>query len=107
MDVGLISGLSAKELVVTTLNIVYGGEADAEIDQQTNNLSKKLKDSGALNANGAYAYMLFNLLYFPCMATIATIGHEAGWKWAGFSICYTCALAWVVSAVFYQVSRLF
>jgi len=62
MDVGLISGLSAKELVVTTLNIVYGGEADAEIDQQTNNLSEKLKDTGALNANGAYAYMLFNWL---------------------------------------------
>jgi len=107
MDVGLISGLGAKELVVSTLNIVYGGEADAEVEDQTRNLSEKLKDTGILNAHGAYAYMLFSLLYFPCMATIATIGHEAGWKWAGFSITYTCILAWVVSAVYYQIAQLF
>jgi len=106
MDVGLISGMGAKELVVSTLNIVYGGDEEANEEEQSKNLSEKLKDTGVLNAHGAYAYMLFSLLYFPCIATIATIGHEAGWKWAGFSITYTCLLAWIVSAVYYQLSQL-
>jgi len=118
MDVGLLTGLGAKEIVVSTLNILYGGneelgdlgegEDDVENDEeeaQILNLSQKLK--GELNANGAYAYMLFTLLYFPCVATIAAVGHEASWKWAGFTIVYTTALAWVISAVFYQVSMLF
>jgi len=116
MDVSLLSGLGAKEVVVSTLNILYGGndqeegEGDngEEIDEeeaQANNLSKKLK--GDIDAKVAYAYMLFTLLYFPCVATIAAVGHEANWKWAGFTAVYTTVLAWVVSAAFYQVSRLF
>jgi len=131
MDVGLLAGFSAKEIVVSTLNILYGGEdkgpedieaekkAEAEgaepeeeeeedeEEAQVLNLTEKLKASGDLNANGAYAYMLFTLLYFPCVAAIATIGSEAGWKWAGFTCVYTTVLAWVVSAIFYRIAQLF
>jgi ferrous iron transport protein B len=131
MDVSLLAGLGAKEVVVSTLNILYGGEdeegedekkdggkdgekKDGEVDaeeddeeKQTKNLTEKLKNSGELNAKGAYAYMLFTLLYFPCVATIAAVGHEANWKWAGFTAVYTTALAWIVSAAFYQIANLF
>jgi len=107
MDVGLLTGFSAKEVVVSTLNILYGGEEDAEEEDAAANLSEKLKASGEVNSRGAYAYMLFSLLYFPCIATVAAVGHEAGWKWAGFSAVYTTVLAWVVSTLFYQISGLF
>jgi len=130
MDVSLLSGLGAKEVVVSTLNILYGGDVEEEdegaaaitttpegekedteeIDEeelQANNLTKKLKNSGDLDAKGAYAYMLFTLLYFPCIATIVAVGHEANWKWAGFTAVYTTVLAWIVSALFYQIAKLF
>jgi len=121
MDVGLLTGLGAKEVIVSTLNILYGGddidepdkagegegEEEDEEEKKENNLSKKLKASGDLNSKSAYSYMLFTLMYFPCVATIAAVGHEAGWKWAGFTMGYTTALAWVVSAIFYQVARIF
>ena len=55
----------------------------------------------------AFAYLLFVLIYFPCIATIAAIKGETGsWKWALFAACYTTVLAWVVSAVVYQVGRM-
>ncbi|KAL6631125.1 ferrous iron transport protein B [Neocallimastix californiae] len=107
MDVGLLTGLGAKELVVSTLNIIYGGSDEDEEEEQTANLSEKLKNSGDLNARGAYAYMLFSLLYFPCIAAIIAIGQEAGWKWAGFVVLYTLVLAWVVSAIFYGIASIF
>jgi len=140
MSVGLVAGLGAKEVVVSTLNILYsGGDApDAEVEAEAGakegeakegeakegeaeeeeeeedeeeaaitNLSEKLRDSGDLNKSGAYAYMLFTLLYFPCVAAITAIGHEAGWKWAGFVVIYTIVLAWVASTIFYQVCKIF
>jgi ferrous iron transport protein B len=106
MDVGLLTGFSAKEVVVATLNILYDGEEDAEEEEATLNLSEKLKASG-VNSRAAYAYMLFCLLYFPCIATIAAVGHEAGYKWAAITAVYTTVLAWIVSTLFYQVSGLF
>jgi ferrous iron transport protein B len=56
----------------------------------------------------AYCYLIFILLYFPCIATIVAIKNETGkWKWALFAAGYTTAVAWVVSAVVYQVGMLF
>ena len=55
----------------------------------------------------AYCYLLFVLLYFPCIATIAAVKGETGsWKWAAFTATYTTVLAWVVSALVYQVGCL-
>jgi ferrous iron transport protein B len=56
----------------------------------------------------AYAYLIFILLYFPCIATIAAIKNETGsWRWATFAALYTTAVAWIMSAVVYQIGGLF
>jgi len=56
----------------------------------------------------AYAYLIFILLYFPCIATIAAIKNETGsWRWAAIAACYTTVVAWVVSALTYQIGSLF
>ena len=55
----------------------------------------------------SYAYLIFILLYFPCIATIAAIKNETGsWRWATFAACYTTAVAWLVSALVYQLGSL-
>jgi ferrous iron transport protein B len=97
LGVGLISGAGAKELVVSTLGVLYGQE---ETDAESVNLSGRIHYSAAV----ALAYMLFVLLYFPCIATLAAIRNESGsWRWALFSVVYNTALAWVVAFIAYQV----
>ncbi|HPR16966.1 MAG TPA: nucleoside recognition domain-containing protein, partial [Candidatus Cloacimonadota bacterium] len=54
--------------------------------------------------NNAFAYLLFVLIYMPCVAVIATIHKEAGGKWAMFSVFYLTFLAWIVATIFYQIS---
>jgi ferrous iron transport protein B len=97
LGVGLISGAGAKELVVSTLGVLYGQE---ETDAESVNLSGRIHYTTAV----ALAYMLFVLLYFPCIATLAAIKNESGsWRWALFSVVYNTALAWVVAFIAYQV----
>ena len=104
MSVSLLTGMAAKEVVVSTLSVLYTGE---EEDSQA--LSERLKQD--LDAEGnpvftpliALSLMLFVLIYFPCIATISAIVNESGsWKWGIFVVIYTCVLAWVVSFVVYQ-----
>lgn len=108
MSVSLLTGMAAKEVVVSTLSVLYTGEAD---DSQA--LSERLKQDR--NAEGQFVFtplialslMLFVLIYFPCIATISAIVHEAGsWKWGIFVIVYTCALAWIVSFIVFQTGSL-
>lgn len=108
MSVSLLTGMAAKEVVVSTLSVLYTGEAD---DSQA--LSERLKQDK--NAEGqlvftpliALSLMLFVLIYFPCIATISAIVHEAGsWKWGIFVIVYTCVLAWIVSFIVFQTGSL-
>ena len=100
MGIGLLSGVGAKELVVSTLGVLYTNEEDIE----NVNLSERIPITPLV----AYGYMLFVLIYFPCIATIAAIKNESGsWKWAAFAACYTTALAWVVSFLTYQIGKLF
>lgn len=108
MSVSLLTGMAAKEVVVSTLSVLYTGEAN---DSQA--LSERLKQDR--NAEGqlvftpliALSLMLFVLIYFPCIATISAIVHEAGsWKWGIFVIVYTCALAWIVSFIVFQTGSL-
>jgi ferrous iron transport protein B len=100
MGIGLLSGVGAKELVVSTLGVLYTNEEDIE----NVNLSERIPITPLV----AYGYMLFVLIYFPCIATIAAIKNESGsWKWAAFAACYTTALAWLVSFAVYQIGRLF
>ena len=100
--VSLVAGFVAKEIVVSTLGVLYA----ADEDQQANGLQKALKASG-MTPLSALAMMIFVLLYLPCLATVTAIRRETGSvKWMLFSICYSTSLAWLASFSVYQVGRL-
>ncbi|MDR3341015.1 MAG: ferrous iron transport protein B [Candidatus Symbiothrix sp.] len=104
----LISGMAAKEIVVSTLGILYTG-GDENETLLKDNLMKAQYPDGRLVYSPlvALSFMLFVLIYFPCIATIAAIKNESGsWKWALFVIVYTTALAWIISFAVYQIGRL-
>lgn len=102
MGVGLISGAGAKELVASTMGILYGNNTDNNTQMATN-----IRADG-ITSLGAFSYLLFVLIYFPCIATISAIKNESGrWKWAFFAAGYTTLLAWCVSFIVYQVGGLF
>ncbi len=97
MGVGLLSGAGAKELVVSTLSVLYGAEDGADLASRM-----------GITPLIAYAYMLFCLIYFPCVAAIVAVKQEAGgWRWAWFTVVYTTALAWLVSFLFIKIGGLF
>ena len=103
-SVSLLSGAAAKEIVVSTLGVLYSVE-DAESNSVS--LSQHLIASGNYSRAAALAMMVFVLLYFPCIATISAIAQEAGgWKWALFSVVYNTALAWVVAFAAYHIGGL-
>ncbi|MBB4624081.1 ferrous iron transport protein B [Parabacteroides faecis] len=109
MSVSLLTGMAAKEVVVSTLSVLYTGE---EEDAQA--LSERIKQDLDEEGNPVFtplialSLMLFVLIYFPCIATISAIVNESGsWKWGIFVIVYTCVLAWIVSFVVYQTGSLF
>jgi ferrous iron transport protein B len=103
-SVAVVTGFVAKEIVVSTLGVVYASGADA--DEESEALRRSLRASG-LNPLRAYTLMAFVLIYVPCLATVAVIAREThSWKWAAFSIGYSLALAWIVCFVIYQGGRL-
>ena len=100
MGIGILSGIGAKELVVSTLGVLYTNDDGIE--------SVDLADRIPITPLVAYGYMLFVLIYFPCIATVAAIKNESGsWKWAAFTICYTTLLAWIVAFLVHQVGGIF
>ena len=100
LGIGLISGVGAKELVVSTLGVLYTNEGDIE--------SVNLSDRIPISPTTALAYMLFVLIYFPCIATLVAIKQESGsWRWAFFAAFYTTALAWVIAFLVNQLGQLF
>ncbi|BDX39390.1 ferrous iron transport protein B [Tenuifilaceae bacterium CYCD] len=114
MGVSLLSGVAAKEIVVSTLGVLYQADDDPHI---ANSLPEKLQNetfkSGELKGQRifsplkAIAFLLFILIYFPCVAVITAIKNESGsWKWALFTIIFTTALAWMVAFTVYQVGSL-
>ena len=116
MGISLLSGVAAKEIVVSTLGVLMQAGDDADEDGQT--LTQKLrtetyadgprKGEKVFTPLSAFSFLLFILIYFPCVAAIAAISKESGsWRWAAFTIFYTTGLAWLVSFVFYQVGSLF
>ena len=102
LDVSLIAGVGAKEIVASTLGILYGASADGAEDE-ADVIHSQMVDQG-LTLPTCYAYLLFVLLYFPCIATLAAIKNEtASWRWAIFAGVYTTFVAWLVSACAYQL----
>ena len=99
LGIGLLSGVGAKELVVSTLGVLYTNEEDIE--------SVNLSDRIPITPMVALGYMLFVLIYFPCVATLVAIKQESGsWKWALFAAFYTTALAWIVAFTINQLGKL-
>ncbi len=130
LDVGLVAGVGAKEIVASTMGVLYidddsfaddeevaaDGEGSAKYQrlrqQITSDVARHhgigLEEAAPLATLTAYCFLLFVLLYFPCLATLAAVKGETGsWKWAILTALYTTALAWVVSALVFQVGRLF
>lgn len=96
MDVGLLTGVAAKELVVSSLGVMYAGEEGDVVDENDTALQSALKNNVPLPA--AVAFMIFVLLYFPCIATFVAIKNETGrWSWAWGICAYTIAVAWIVA----------
>ena len=100
LGIGLLSGVGAKELVVSTLGVLYTNE-----DHRENaNLSQRID----ITPIAGLSFMFFVLIYFPCIATLAAIKQESGsWKWALFAATYTTTLAWIVSFIVFNVGKLF
>lgn len=143
--VALLSGVPAKEIVVSTIGVLYTdnganaageppvpdnriiGGVDAgtsiyiidenkrdapavELDEEpseTASLSERLRASGDFTPASALAFLVFILLYFPCIATVAAIGAEAGWRWAAAAMTYNTLLAWGIAWVTYHLAMLF
>ena len=91
--VALLAGVMAKEQVVSTLGALFG-------------INLKTALSTVFNPVSAYAFMVMSLIYIPCVATIAAIKQEAGWKWALFTTTYTLVLGWLMAVIIYQVGRI-
>ena len=103
--VALIAGVAAKEVVVSSMGILYGiSNVSSKIGMET--MAGLLGASG-FTALNAYSLMVFCLLYVPCAATIATIKKETNsWKWTGFTIIFQLLVAWLVSTLVYQVGSM-
>ena len=100
ISVSLLSGVAAKEIVVSTLGVLYSGNAEAETQSLASRMKTDVRNDGtAVYTTGtALAFMLFVLIYFPCLATIVAIKNEtASWKWAFFAVAYSLGLAWLVA----------
>ena len=115
MGVCLLTGVAAKEVVVSTMGIIY--KADDKADSSAN-LGKKIqnatysegrhKGKPVFTPLATLSFLIFTLLYFPCIATVTAIYNESGsWKWAAFSVFFTTSLAWLLSFLVYQTGMLF
>lgn len=103
--VALISGISAKEVVVSSMSVLYG-ISNIFSTEGMSALGAMLAAEGFGVVN-AYSMMLFCLLYIPCIATIVTIHRETkSWKWTAGSVGLQLGVAWTVSTLFYQIAML-
>ena len=117
MGVGIVAGVGAKELVVSTLGVMYADDQPVEAQGESagvdtdgssgdTRLQKALVKS--ITPAAALAYMVFILLYFPCIATFVAIKNEGGgWKWALITAVYTIVLAWVAAFITFRIASLF
>ncbi len=111
MGVGIMAGIGAKELMVSTLGVLYNCDAeDAEVETTEEASQTRLAQvlSQHTTREAALSYMVFALLYFPCLATIAAVKGESGsWKWALFTAAYTTVLAYIMAFAVYRLALLF
>ncbi|SBV93686.1 ferrous iron transport protein B [uncultured Dysgonomonas sp.] len=108
ISVSLLSGMAAKEVVVSTLGVLYTGDSENQESLEARLVSDTQADgTPTFTPLVIVSLLLFVLIYFPCVATIAAIKEESGsWKWGVFSIIYTTLLAWVISFLVYQIGNM-
>ena len=113
MSISLIAGLPAKEIIVSTMGVLYqseAGESTVNLQNKLQNehhLAGKRKGQKVFTTPSILSFLIFILIYFPCFGVIATIKSESGsWKWAAFTVVYTTLLAWIAAFVVYNVSSL-
>ena len=113
LDVSLLAGIGAKEIVASTIGVLYSGDDSFGDDEEFSDDNERYTHLRQLMLRDgitpliAYAYLIFILLYFPCIATIAAIKNETGsWRWAFFAALYTTIVAWVASALVFQIGSL-
>ena len=114
IGISIVTGLAAKEIVVSSMGVLYhaGMEASETSGSLIQKLQAQVHSGGKLAGEKvftplvAFAFMLFILIYFPCVAVIAAIKKESNWKWAVFAMFYTTTIAWVAAFLVYQVGTL-
>jgi len=103
INISLIGGVAAKEVIVSSLGTAYSlGEVEPE---STASISERLARDPSWNKVTGLSLMVFVLLYAPCFVSIVTMAKESSWRWAAFSILFNTALAYAVSVVIYQVGQ--
>ena len=108
LDISILSGVGAKEIVASTTAVLYGADADyngdgGESPEGITDIRHAMLADG-MTAATAMSFLVFVLLYFPCIATIVAIRQESGsWRWALFAAAYTTLLAWLLAAITYQI----
>ncbi|MCF6333377.1 MAG: ferrous iron transport protein B [Draconibacterium sp.] len=114
MSIALIAGLPAKEIIISTMGVLY----QVSDNETTVNLQSKLRSEmyekgdkigqKVFTTPAALAFLIFILIYFPCIGVVAAIKNESGsWKWAAFSVLYTTGLAWIAAFLVYNIGNLF
>jgi ferrous iron transport protein B len=115
MGVSLITGAAAKEIVVSTMAVLYQTTDSPDSHQSLiGKLQNQTYSSGdkkgerVFNPVVAFAFLIFVLIYFPCVAVVAAVKKETGgWKWAAFLAAYTTILAYIIAFLVYQIGSLF
>jgi ferrous iron transport protein B len=112
-SVALVAGVGAKEITVSTLGVLYVGDHSESSEETEEDLAARLHRPNPATGTpdwtpaAALAFMIFALLYFPCLAALAAIRKETGgWLWVALSVVYNTAVAWLVAWVVYTVANL-
>jgi len=105
MGVCLLTGIAAKEIVVSTMGVIYPDPAG---DNASTALENRISSDPGFTPLATLSFLVFTLLYFPCLATVTAIYSETGsWKWSVFSVVLTTGLAWILSFLIYHTGMLF
>ena len=109
LSVSILSGLAAKEVVVSTLGVIFQADNASGKESLVEKIQSQKDPAGRTIFTPliAFSFMLFILTYFPCVGVVAAIRRESGsWKWAAFTVFYTTGIAWLLSFTVYQIGGL-
>jgi ferrous iron transport protein B len=111
MSVSLLAGIPAKEIVISTMGVLFQADKNGDEMQVLPERLKETSDNSGkplFTIVSALSFLVFVLLYFPCVAVLATIKRESGsWRWAMFTLVYTTAIAWIAAFFVYQIGMIF